>query len=47
MISDKDALVRMGEAGKDYLSELEQQFLDKLLDAYAMVTQGEARWEHL
>jgi glycosyltransferase involved in cell wall biosynthesis len=47
MIRDKGALAQMGVAGRNYLSELEQQFHCKLLDTYTKITQGEARWEHL
>jgi len=43
LISDKTALIQMGKAGKDFLLELEKQFLTKLLDTYAVVTQGNPR----
>lgn len=43
MISDKKTLIQMGKAGRDFLLELEDQFLSKLLDTYTAVAKEKSR----
>ena len=39
MITDKETLLQMGEAGRGYLLELERQFVGQLLHTYAMIVE--------
>ena len=39
LISDKEALIKMGNAGSEYLQELEEEFHSRLLETYHTVTE--------
>jgi glycosyltransferase involved in cell wall biosynthesis len=43
MLGDKDVLIRMGRAGWEYLQELEEQFIDKLLACYTQTLEENQR----